>query len=84
MGASIKPPDLDGLTLKGFNMEIYVDDIATHDAQTIKRLMSNGESLSGSAAGFGYTPNEAILLLSLMAKDGHVLVNWWENKGGSI
>ena len=52
--------------------------MATHDAVAIKRLVNNGESLSTSAAQFGYTPKEAQELLDHAAKNHHILVGWWK------
>ena len=55
-----------------------IDTMATHDAVAIKRLVNNGESLSTSAAQFGYTPKEAQELLDHAAKNHHILVGWWK------
>ena len=56
----------------------YIDDMATHDAQAIKRLVNNGEMLSTSAAQYGYTPSEAWDLIEQYDRFGFVLVNWWK------
>ena len=52
-----------------------IDHMATHDAEAIRRLVSNGEPLSTSAAEFGYTPSEAQTLLDY---DGPFLMGWWK------
>ena len=59
--------------------EQMIDTIATHDAQTIKRLVDIGEPLSTSAAQFGYTPIEGEKLLQHAENNLHILVGWWED-----
>jgi hypothetical protein len=51
-----------------------IDDIATHDAEAIRRLVRNGEPLSTSAAQYGYTLSEARVLLDYV---GPFLAGWW-------
>lgn len=55
-----------------------IDTVATSDAAEIKRLVDNGEPLSTTAAGFGYTPTEAQELLDYAANNTHILVGWWK------
>jgi hypothetical protein len=55
-----------------------IDTIATHDAQVIKRLVGNGETLSTVAAQLGYTPSEAQELLDHAANNHHILVGFWK------
>ena len=57
---------------------LEIDTLATHDAAEIKRLTDNGEPLSTTAAGFGYTPKEAQELLNYAVDNHHILVGWWK------
>lgn len=52
-----------------------IDHMATHDAESIRRLVSSGETLNTVAAQFGYTPSEAHVLLH---HTGPILLGWWE------
>jgi hypothetical protein len=56
----------------------YIDDIATHDAEAIRRMTDRGEMLSTSAAQYGYTPSEAWQLLDHLDRFGFILVDWWK------
>lgn len=55
-----------------------IDTVATYDAQSIKRLIDNGEALNTSAAQFGYTPIEAQQLLDHASSHHHIVVGWWK------
>lgn len=58
--------------------DLIIDTIATHDAEQIRRLVDNGEPLSTTAAGLGYTPSEALQLLDHAANHPDILVGWWK------
>jgi hypothetical protein len=55
-----------------------IDTIATHDAEQIRRLVCNGAPFITTAAGFGYTPSEALQLLEQAANHPDILVGWWK------
>ena len=55
-----------------------IDTIATHDAEQMRRLVSNGEPIAGAAAAFGYTPKEAQELLDHAQNNHHILIGWWK------
>ena len=57
-----------------------IDTIATYDAEQIRILVDNGESLSTAAAQFGYTPIEAQELLDHAKNNHHILVGWYKVK----
>ena len=57
---------------------MMIDTIATHDAAEIKRLIQNGESMSTTAAGLGYTPSEAVKLLEYAQDHHNIVVGWWK------
>lgn len=55
-----------------------IDTIATHDAETMRRMLDSGEPLSSTAAQFGYTSGEAAELLEYAENNTQIPVGWWK------